>query len=490
MRSVRLRTSLLVLGAIGLPYFVAVAAIAHRRHLWNDELFTYDFVNLPSVSDVWRELRTGIEQTPPLFYLVTRASLAVLGHNSVAIRIPAMLGVFAACCCVYLLLARRASPVAGAAGALIVLATQALPYGYEARPYGIVLGLAAAALLCWQVRADTGSVLAVVMLAVVFACAVSTHYYAALLVVPIAAAEATRAAARRRIDLAVPAALVVGLAPLLAYKPLIDGARRFSHSFWTTFDWSSSWQFYAWLLRTPAVPPRLGTDLLVAVVAAVVAAALVVIRSATPEVAAAVGFLVLPLLGVTLAEGVTGAFTERYVLSAVLGVAILGALALDRLGAWWRPLPLVAVVLLGAFCVRAAVYDYRDVGGDRTRQRATLALLSETRPSLPIAVAQPHDFLELSHYAAPRLHRRLFYLASRPLARRYLGTDSTEAGVIGLSGFSPLNVRGYRPFLRAGRPFLVFAGVGSGAWLPQALAADHVPLRRLRPLLFLAEPSR
>jgi hypothetical protein len=467
----------LVLGAIGLPYFAVTAAIAARRHLWNDELFTYDFAHLPSLHAVWDQLATGVEQTPPLFYVLTRASLAAFGHNNIAIRLPAMVGVFVACCCVYFVVARRASATAGAAAALVVLATVALPYGYEARPYGVVLGLAGAALLCWQLRADTGSLAAVAALAFVLACGVSIHYYAALLVVPIAAADAARAVARRRVDVAVAVALAVGLAPLLAYRPLIHGARRFSHSFWTTYDWSSSWTFFAWLLRTPAVPPRIGTSVLVALVAIVVVAALVVLRSVTPEVAAAVAFLLLPLLAVALAKTVTGAFTERYTLSAVLGIAVLGGLALDRLGSWWRPLPLVVVVLLAAYCARAAVYDYRDVSGDLSRQRATIQFLDQTRSSLPIALVQPHDILELSHYAPPALRRRLVYLASPALARRYLGTDSTEDGVVVLSGFSDATMHRYRRFVQSGKRFLVFADPGNGrGWLTQALAADNVPL--------------
>jgi len=107
-----------------------------------------------------------------------------------------------------------------------------------------------------------------------------------------------------------------------------------------------------------------------------------------------------------------------------------------------------------------------------------LQFLEQTRSSLPIALAQPHDILELSHYAPPALRHRLVYLASPALARRYLGTDSTEAGVVVLGGFSDITVHGYRPFVHSGRSFLVFADPGNGTgWLTRALAADRVPLR-------------
>lgn len=494
-RRVPLRQSLFLFALLGVPYFATTIANSVRRHLWNDELFTYYFSHLPGLVDVWRELKTGIEQTPPLFYVVTRTSLDVFGDDALAIRLPEVLGVFAACCCLYLLVARRTSVAGGAVAALIVLATKALPYGYEARPYGLVLGLAAAALLCQQLRADTGSRAAALGVAVALAAAVSTHYYAVLLVVPLAVAELVRAFERRRLDHAIVAAFVVGIAPLAAFKPLIDGAHRYSGSFWTTFDWSSAWWFYSWLLRTPAVPPRIPSALLVGFTGAVVAASLAltavplvggamsrVRRSVdAPERAAAVALLLAPLLAVALAETVTGAYTERYTLFAVLGLAIVVPLGLDRLpGRLGLLTPLVAAIL-AIFFVRACVWNYRDVGGDLARQRETIAFLERSSPRLEIAVAHPHDFLELSHYAPPDLRARLRYLSSSALALRYLGTDSTENGLIVMSRFAPLHVRPYRTFVASGRPFLVFVDPGAGPerWLPRALAADGKPLRLL-----------
>jgi len=177
-----------------------------------------------------------------------------------------------------------------------------------------VLGLAAVALLLWQVRSDTGSASAAAGLALALMCAVSVHYYAALLVVPLGAAELARAHSRRRLDRGVVLALVAGLAPLIAYEPLIHGADKYAGRFWTTFGWDSALRFFGWVVRSPAVPPHFGTWALVAFVVIVTALSLVLTTlgdgRGSAERAAAIGFLALPLVAVALAKVKTGAFTE------------------------------------------------------------------------------------------------------------------------------------------------------------------------------------
>jgi 4-amino-4-deoxy-L-arabinose transferase-like glycosyltransferase len=509
---------------VAIPYFASTLLIARRRHLWNDELYTYSFARLPSLADVWHQLATGVEQTPPFFYVLTRASLSAFGDGAVAIRLPEILGIFAACCLVFAVVARRTSVLFGTIAVLVVLVTNTFSYAFEARPYGLELAFAAAMLLCWQLRADTGSTAAVVGLAAALAAGVSTHYYAAFLVLPIAAAEAVRALERRRLDLPVAAALVLGLAPIAAFWPLVEGARKYSGSFWTTYGWSGAVTFYAWLLRTDVVPPWVGTWTLVAFVVAIVAGSLAVTALVTspagetplrgarpgrpslrggdaPERAAAVGFLLLPLVSVAVAETVTGAYTERYVLPAVLGLAVLVPLALGRLarrGRAGRVLGIGVLLALVAVSARAAVYDYHDAAAAVRFQSETIRFLVRSAPTgMPIFVDRQHDFLELSHYAPPALHRRLHYLADSRLALRYLGTSSSEDGLVVMSRFAPLHVDRFADVVGDGRPLLVFdggSGGGSG-WLLQALADRGRRLQVVaqdagRELVYVPAPGR
>jgi hypothetical protein len=75
--------------AFGTPLFIALSglywvvtlAFAHRKLMWNDEIYTYYMAHLPTMSDVWAALLARGEQTPPLFYLLTRASITLAGDT-------------------------------------------------------------------------------------------------------------------------------------------------------------------------------------------------------------------------------------------------------------------------------------------------------------------------------------------------------------------------------------------------------------------------
>src|SRR6188768_164903 len=90
-------------------YAVSTYLLASRKDLWNDELYTYYIAKLSTMTEVWDALRSGGEQTPPFFYLLTRTSISFLGLNSFALRLPEMIGFWIMCVCLFLLVARRAS---------------------------------------------------------------------------------------------------------------------------------------------------------------------------------------------------------------------------------------------------------------------------------------------------------------------------------------------------------------------------------------------
>ena len=552
------------LAIAGLAYLVATAALAMRDQLWNDELYTYYFAHLDGFRDVWDQLSTGVEQTPPLYYLIARGTLGAFGDSNLVLRLPGLLGVLAACACLYAFVARRSSPTYGLIAALIVLSSQAVFYAHEARPYGAVLGFAAAGLLCWQLRGEGGGTYAVVGMTLSLGLAVACHYYAVLLLVPLALGEGVRSAIRRRIDGLVLAGFAIALVPLLVAAPLIQGARTYSGAFWADFGWRSVLELNGWLFET-AVPSGLATRLelslamwllvgialhallsapvrssgdardgghsswlrrnrgLLVVAAAVlvgtlalrllagreelssrrlallVGATFVVIayaalrgrtetadrqgdstRLTAPEAAAAFGFLLLPLFAVATAKLVTGAYTERYVLPATIGIAVLLPLALHRLDGGRRLTGVGAAVAL----LLVVGYVYWDQATEiRQENRARTALIASLERATagngqPIVIADPHYFFELSHYAPPALARRLLHLYSREASLRYTGSYSTEEGLVVLSGFAPLDVRNFDQYVASGRPFLLLLRPERVTWVVPALEAAG---RELRP---------
>jgi 4-amino-4-deoxy-L-arabinose transferase-like glycosyltransferase len=465
----------------------AVAAVtlvlAHRRPLWNDELFTY-YVSRLGIDDMWSTLATGVEQTPLTFYLATRASLDVLGDGGIAMRLPELLGFLLMSVCVFLFVERRSSPLYALIAVIFPIATIAYGYAYEARAYGLVLGFSAAALLCWQVAAEAGPHrrLAALGTAVSLAAAVASHYYAVLILLPLLVGEATRSTVRKRIDWLVLGSFCGALVPLLAFSSLIAEAKDYSTSFWAQPTWHAAIRFY----------PDSLMDRPLGVVLVVFAAIVMVVgwrswntrrraRLSLPpshELAALVTLVLLPFFGVALGKLVTGAYTDRYVLSALVGIAILIALA-----AWWTDagVPTLGLSLLLVFALFAGariVERNADATEDADGQAQALAFLDRHRGTgEPIVVASPHDFFELSHRVARDGGPRLIYLADPALARMYLETDAVELGVTGMKDIARLRVAPYRRFVASHSRFVVYGRYRAWDWLTSELQASAAHTR-------------
>ena len=468
-------------GAVAL-YAVAVGSLAVRDPLWNDELYTWYFARLPTFGDVWRELATGVEQLPPFYYLIERTSLWLFGENDLALRLPSLLGMLLAGVCLFVVVARRTNGWYGVLAVLIPSASGAFRYAWEARPYALVLGFAAAALLAHQSRADRiRPRLAAIALACALAAAAAVHYYGVLIVLPIAAAELVRWRGRRRVDWPVLAALAAPLVPLAFASPLIADARKYSGNFWTEFDLSTAPEFYAIVLRAQVFgPERIPDWLAIGFVAVVLAGALIVLlrrpRQAQSEVAAGVAFALLPLVGVVVGELVTGAYVDRYVIAAVLGPAVLVPLALHRLAAGARGPALVATALVAAWFLVLFQYWHREITVDNDRRAAIASFVEAEAPvGMPVAVDHYHDYLELASQAPPAVAARLIRIADGERALRLTDNRSTDDGLLVLSRFAPLRVVQYddRP-----EHFLVVETVRGSArnWLLRALREDGARL--------------
>lgn len=458
--------------------------LAHRKPLWTDELYSYYVSKLPGIDDMWSTLATGVEQTPLSFHLGTRASLEVLGDGNIAMRLPELLGFLLMSVCLFLFVERRTSPLYGLLAAIFPIATIAYGYAYEARAYGLVLGFCAAALLCWQVAAEGGRHrrLAALGTAASLAAAVGSHYYAVLVVIPLLVGEVTRSTVRQQVDWLVLGSFCGALVPLAVFAPLIAEAEDYSTTFWAQPTWHAAIRFYPDSLMDRA----LGVVLAVCAVM-VVFAAWRARDSRRPagfrlppshELAALVMLVLLPFFGVALGKLVTGAFTDRYVLSALVGIAILLAF-----GAWWtdRGVPILGVSLLLVLAVFAGarLVDRYDVATlDADEQDQALAFLQERRQAgEPIVVASPHDFFEMSHRVSQEGGPRLVYLSDLALSRKYLETDAVELGVIGMSDIAPLRVEPFRPFVASHARFRVYGRHRAWDWLTSELRARGAETR-------------
>ena len=462
-------------------------AVSARRLLWNDELFTYYIATQPSFSQVWSALSTGQEQLPPAYYAIVRVSLELFGNNNIALRLSSLIGFLLMAVALFNFVSLRLPPIYGAIAALFPMLTGAEYYVNEARPYGLELGFAALALLCWQ-RAVEGRNRLVALSGLWFslASAISCHYYGVLLILPLAMGEVVRTVGRRRIDFAIWACLAASVLPLFFVLPLIQTAARLAGVFWAQPHWGDAIKFYRQLLFI-SLPPLIAS----LTIAVVVPRFLTFGRGEelpTPkptfpdhEITAILGFLALPLCGVLLAEFVTKAFTDRYVLSAVLGISVIFAQTMNKLLQGRFQIATGISVLLLAYLIVLERHEITSANNDRSGFEKSMTLLRSTeKKDLPIVIGDPHTFVVFAHYAPPDVQSRLVYLGNPALAGRILGITSVENGMVQLVGpWFHMKVVPFEAFLASNPRFLLYGGWLFN-WVNQALSD-----RRLR-LEFLA----
>jgi 4-amino-4-deoxy-L-arabinose transferase-like glycosyltransferase len=321
----------MIIGAFSLVYLAVTLAIAARLPLTNDEYFTYYIARAHGLQGIWRALRTGAEQTPPLSHVLARASMELFGNTRLAIRLPEVLAYLGASICLYAIVAARSSRLIGLIAMVFPSVTAAYVYALDARSYALVLLFASLALLSWQ-RIASGDRFARVGLAGALALAVASNYYAVLLLLPLGLGEAVRVARARRLDVRTLLAFGGVVVPLVAFLPLIEASRRYSAHFYGTASWRDPTDFYAFLANTSLLPTSFFVAhdrALLALTLIAVALLLLVIRHLPRRgvrlalLAAAIGLL--PSLGLFASQplfGVTSIYLrELAVVLAILVVA-------------------------------------------------------------------------------------------------------------------------------------------------------------------------
>lgn len=446
-------------------YLLLTGLIASQKMLWNDELFTLYIAKLSSLSDIEAAISTGADQQPPSFYFLTHIILKFLGPTELAVRLPEVLGFWLMSLCLFRFISKRLSALYGFAAMMFPLTTIAYEYAYEARPYGMVLGFASLALLCWQ-EATEGSkrTWGLVGLAASSAAAISSHYYAIFLLVPLGIGEILRSLLRRRIDIPIWISLSCIILPLLFFLPFLQHARTYSSHFWAKPGWGMIPGFYYYLL-IPAIGP---------IVAMLIASSLWPVRDSSScsfsshatsqppwhEIAAACGFVAIPSIAVIVAKFVTGAFIPRYGLAAVIGFSILGAIAVYKLGNGRAFMGVCFSLFIGIWFIAAVVIQLTQQVTTTASWSNTYAFLQSKEDStLPIVTADLHTFMTLAYYAPRDISARVVYLADPHAAIHYLGQDTIDRGILDLKPWFPVTIEEYHPYLASHKQFLLYARV-------------------------------
>ena len=308
--------------------------------LWLDETLSVEIARLP-LSQLHDALRT--DGAPPLYYLLLKGWMALLGTGTVAVRLLTVLLVPIALALAWRLGARRGERAA-AVGSVAVLA--ALPwtmrYGSETRMYLLVVVLVLAAALALEAVHRTGSRRAVALLAVLTGGLLLTHYWALFLAAAVGLAHLPGLVRRRGAAVRVVLALALGGVLFLPWLPTLLFQAAHTGAPWadpippvellrTPRYWGGGSDPGRWLLAALLVP--LGSW--------------AAWRCRAARLPAAVLLVTLVLAWAAVLAG-GGAYAGRYtavVVPLVALVVALGALALP--GRWSPPVALLLVVGVG-----------------------------------------------------------------------------------------------------------------------------------------------
>jgi hypothetical protein len=456
--------------------FLASAIVKDvREPMWMDELIALHMSQQAGAAEIVKATLDGADGEPPLYAMMVRAILPVVRNEALAVRLPSTLGYCGMVICL-LAFCRRRLPAAYSMAAALLACYVCLYYSFDGRCYGVVLGCAAGALLCWQSAVDERRrILVIPLFAVCVALMTALHYYSMFFVVPLILAELVRWRTSRKLDLGILAAMAPILLVLVVHYPLIAASVRFQKHYSFLATWQRIPEFYdAYFV------PILGMCILPVGVLAV-CSTMSDDRSAKPpnlippEWVVTGAFSLMPFFVVVLSHYTIHVFASRYVLWAVPGFAVLVAALLCR-AALGRSV--VGVSLLGLLVALAALGDARYLHLRHMRERLPLRQAEVVRQALtllpdgtaPIVVVDAHWFMELSYYADSRIRERLIYPVSRDLELQYFNTDTASLLMTGLSQHTKLHIINYDAVVATQPRF--FLAVNTNA----ALSTSQSPL--------------
>lgn len=471
--------------ALVLALLLSAASMAYNaltRYIWFDECFTLFISRLPSLHQMLEAMPA--DSQPPLQYLLTHTSLRLLGETEFGLRLPEMMAYLAAGLVTWCIVRRHGS--AGQALFSLACLLGCKINGIQsstARPYGLLVFFTAFVFWCWQaasVRVDR-RMLPLCGMTVGLAAAIFTHHLAVVNIgLFLLAGELVRLRTRRRFDSPMTAAILLGLSALIFTVPLSRQTQRLlgdpvlhAITFWGQSSLVNL-RYYAWTVPLPLAVLFLVIGLLFGLYHVTDSSAKALSPVPTHEwVASATLTLVLPVQ-MLLSSFEHGYFFPKYAVNTSLGVAVIAAWALPRIGLLRDSAQSMVTLSAAAFFL----YSAAALGLKELRQPVSTVHLAEqgVSPLLrqapaggPIVVANAWDFTADWLYASPELKQRLVYLYDVSWAVRQ-SDFVPELSLAADKSLLPVPMAEFSPFVAAHPHFLLLC---SG--LPRLnLAAVHV----------------
>lgn len=473
--------------------FVCVTAAvslawSHTKLMSQDEMYEFQTDSVPSLAELIHIQKTWpISLDPLLYHGLSHEAMQVLGAFAFAQRLPALVGFLLMQMCLFFFVRNLVGDRAGAVAAAFPALTATLFYAVEGRPYGLMLGLYALALWCWQVasRRERDRGLALLGLALAIAATINAHYFGILLLVPICAAEAWRTLARRRIDWAMGAAIVAGMAGFLMTRPFLKAAGEFKKNYYNggavgLHDITRAYRsIFVNYTQMPMSAQHVWMVVLVLFAAALVWGCWRVRRTApSAEWVLVLALAALPFCGYLLARFVTHSIEVRYVLGAVVALSAMLAIAV---GPWLKRDAVfnAALVVLGLGIVAGGAVRIHAEQQKTDARLASLVLSPEVKAALDASAdgrlyVQDMGAFEEGRYYEPDadVQARITLVYSPDEELRWNRHDTMALTAMHMQHFIGLPVVSYES-LRAQPGAHVFVLFHTGwDWTDQAFAQD------------------
>ena len=456
-----------------LPSLLACEALilllkAGRKLLWYDELVTFHISNLHPFPQLYRALEAGADAMPPAYYAIVQLVRVLPGSPEILLRLPSILALLATMLAGFLFLRKSLGPQAGVAGALLISLSPFREYGYEARSYAVMVGLAGIAALAWQRIGERRFLTP--LFGLCLALAMACHPTGILLSAVFALAELAFAAASRRIRWGVWAACAAATIPWIAGLPLLLHFRSlYNGHFWARTAWQTMLSTYSGYL---GCDPKF-------VLILILLFPMVARKREQPgpgihELVLIGALSLYPLMLVVLAKLSGSAYVPRYGAPAVFGLVLMAVYLVSpaRFSGWPLTLALIAV-----YALRTAAQDVpallRTPPGHADPRWTTLAQLSRGVPGLPVVIGGGLSYLEAAQYAPPDLRDRLSGIADPALEVRFDGTDTIDRTNRIVARFAPLRVRDPDAFLAANPKFLLQSGEPADWFTPYLMSQGY-----------------
>lgn len=455
---------------------------SYAQPFWYDEVITYIVARLPS-ADIWGALEASADTHPPTYHLITGWIGQFFPDVHLGYRIPSILGVLVALTCTYFAIAYRLDRLSALTGVAFLLCTALVEYASIARPYALMVGWIALAILAWQ-RIDQSRLYSVAM-GLALAGALTAHYFSVFVWPAFGLAELTVWIETRRLRWDAWIALILATSPLVLFaRILMNLHATYGDNFWAQSNFT----------KILAVPSYLFNTLTFWGFSMTIVAIILLLYwnftrnkttgggtvrwSITPEAVLICMLLLLPVIVITAGKITGNGMADRYMLPAVLGGALAVGYIASKLPPAIRVILFLAMFLnyslIAAQSLKNSYVDGSLLGARAAATTEVADIFDQYQDSgLPIVISHGLDYLPMAFYAPSDAGQQLYNLTDPEAAVQYLGTASLDIALIILKNYYPLQVEDYSAFASKCPEFiLVTTPGGRFEYWPTKLVAD------------------